>query len=300
MTGPAAARPVFVTLVREDGDLAKAALWIESLRTFGGSLSESPVWVFEGDRRRTPCGCLRGSGTSVFPLSPPVLPASYPFLLKAAACARAEEMAGPLYRSLVWMAPSCLVVAPPLLLDLGCEVDAALRPVHVANIGSPAGEPPDAFWRSLFRASGTEESGVTVESFVDCRTLRAYYNTHVFAVNPALGLMGEWLRRFVEYVTGPASPEDSRLDAEHRIFLHQAVLSVLLAQKLAPSRVRMLPEEYGYPYHLQARVPPDRRAEALNELVCISYEEKLPDPEGMTDIVVEEPLLSWLSSVPVD
>jgi hypothetical protein len=57
----------------------------------------------------------------------------------------------------------------------------------------------------------------------------------------------------------------------------------------------MLPPDYNYPYNLHQSVPPDRRAAALNDLVCIAYENRLLDPNQVDDIAIHEPLRSWLS-----
>ena len=52
---------------------------------------------------------------------------------------------------------------------------------------------------------------------------------------------------------------------------------------------------YNYPYNLHQSVPPERRAVALNDLVCLTYEERSLDPKLMTDIEVHEPLRPWLA-----
>ena len=57
-------------------------------------------------------------------------------------------------------------------------------------------------------------------------------------------------------------------DERHQIFLHQFVLSALLATSLAPERMRVLPSDHGYPYDLHRSVPRQRRAQTLNDLVC--------------------------------
>jgi len=61
-------------------------------------------------------------------------------------------------------------------------------------------------------------------------------------------------------------------------------------------RIRILPAEYNYPYNLQSRVPPERRARALNDLVTVACEDRSMDPAAMDDIEVREPLLSWLAA----
>jgi len=193
MIGRANSHMVFATFVDHPSQLPGAALLVESIRTFGGSLSESYIWIFHSDRLCKSDIQLKGNGTKVISIELPERISGYPFSGKVTACARAEEMTGSLYKSLVWMASDCLVLGPPTLFDLSGSDDAALRPVHISNVGSPAGESPDGYWEGIFNAIGIKDLSRTVESFVDCKTLRAYYNTHAFAVNPSRGLMSKWL-----------------------------------------------------------------------------------------------------------
>ena len=72
-------------------------------------------------------------------------------------------------------------------------------------------------------------------------------------------------------------------------------MSALLATGLEPGRIRVLPPDYNYPYNLHQAVPFDRRAATLNDLVCITYEDRSLDPNVVDDIDIHEPLGSWLS-----
>jgi hypothetical protein len=285
----------FLILFRsEEGErLARTA--IESLRAFGGPLRDCPVWAFLLAPDCTPHALPGLEGVHRFSLAVEAGCPPYPFAEKVYACARAEEMAGPEIRSLVWLSLDCLVIHPPLLFDLGPlsgapPADAALRPVHHQNIGSLAHEPPDRFWRGIYRALGVDDMPHTVESFADSRTLRPYFNTHCFAFNPGTGLAQAWWAHFKAMVTDEAFQAGPCRDELHQIFLHQAILSTLVARRLAWERVRLLPPEYNYPLNLLSEMPPDRRAPTLNSLVNAVYEDAFP----WTEIEIQEPLRSWL------
>ncbi len=293
MTGRANSHTVFATFVDHPSQLPGASLLVESIRTFGGPLSESYIWIFHDNNLSESDIQLKGNGTKIISLEIPERISDYPFSGKVTACARAEEMIGSLYKSLVWMAPDCLVLRPPILFDLDGIDDAALRPVHICNIGSPAGEPLNGYWEEIFHNAGISDIDGTVESFVDCRTLRAYYNSHAFAVNPSWGLMSSWYNLFAKLVSNRRFQKKHCADEMHKVFLHQAAMSTILAS--AEIRIRMLPEEYCYPYNLHATVPKDRRARTLNELVCIAYEKRSLNLDSMTDIIIEEPLRTWFS-----
>ena len=196
----------------------------------------------------------------------------------------------------MWIDPGCLVVNPPVLYELSRDHDAAFRPVHIQNVGLRPDEPLDAFWQGIYADVGIPDVSTTVQSFVDRRTLRAYYNSHAFAVNPALGLLGRWLEHFRALARNVHYQQAACQDEPHRVFLFQALLSALLSRDVAPERLRILPPEYNYPFNLQGKVPAEYRARVLNNLVTFAYEERSLNPAEVTDIALEEPLRSWLAA----
>jgi hypothetical protein len=285
----------FLLMFRSDAGERLARTVIESLRAFGGPVRDCEVWAFVLDPDRVSHALHGIEGVRSFPLvlqegCPP-----YPFTEKVYACARAEEMAGPDVRCLVWLGLDCLIVNPPVLFDLGpapgiAPADAAFRPVHHQNIGSPAHHPLDDFWRDIYRTLEVGEMPYTVESFVDAQTLRPYFNTHCFAFNPDAGLGQTWWEHFKMMVSDQAFQAGPCRDEIHQIFLHQAVLSTLIAKQLEWDRVRQLPPEYNYPLNLLDEMSSELRAPTLNSLVNAVYEDAFP----WTEIEVQEPLHSWL------
>ncbi len=285
---------VIFTLVSTDGQREGARLLIDSLRAFGGLLGDCPIWLFEGNPEKVPCWELVGEGVTVRPLSLPEGLGKVWFGGKVAACAQAEALVGAEVRSLIWLAADCLVIQAPLLLDLAPGYDVAVRPVHHRNVGLGIGEPLDSFWRGVYGALGLEDLVATAETFVEGESIRAYYNSHLLAVNPALGLLGRWLTLYESLIADSAFQIQACAETAHKIFLHQAVLSALIATAVEPERLCLLPPTYSYPYNLHRSVPVDRRARTLNELVCIAYEERPLDPTLVEDIEIHEPLRSWL------
>jgi hypothetical protein len=130
----------------------------------------------------------------------------------------------------------------------------------------------------------------TVESFVDGLTLRPYFNTHCFALNPAAGLARAWWESFRALVADEAFQVGACRDDVHKIFSHQAVLSALVAKQLPRDRLRLLPPEYNYPLNLLGDMPPDLPVPVLNALVNAVYEGTFP----WGQIEIQEPLRSWL------
>jgi hypothetical protein len=285
-------KPVFITYASQQ-DTENIRLLISSLRTFGGELANSPFWIFT---KNLSAEINKNDGlTHQFNLEVSSDISAYPFGKKVAACAQAEEIASSQTKSLVWIDPSCLIIQPPELFDLGSAFDAAFRPVHIRNIGLSPNDELDVFWRGIYDLLGLEHLPFTVTSFVDNQRLRPYFNSHAFSFNPTLGIMRLWYQHFQQLISDHSFQSAACPDDLHKIFLFQALLSTLVASRIEPARLRILPSSYNYPYNLQARVPEERRARTLNELVCLTYEERDVHPDRVSDIQILEPLRSWLT-----
>ena len=109
----------FLLMFRSEAGERLARIVIESLRAFGGPLRDCPVWAFLPGPDRVSRDLPGLEGVQCFPLVAELSCPPYPFAEKVAACALAEEMAGPGMRSIVWLSLDCLIVNSPLLFDLG-------------------------------------------------------------------------------------------------------------------------------------------------------------------------------------
>ena len=284
----------FFTQVSGSEQVPKAQLLIDSIRTFGGSMSQCPIRVFEADVEGAPCSNLTGDNVEIESLTVPKSVVGYPLASKVYACCQAEKLSGPEVKNLVWMATDCLVVQPPSLFELGDDFDLAVRPVHHQNIGLSANEPLNSYWRRIYREVGLDDASITVESYVDHQQLRAYYNSHMMSVNPALGLFQKWFELFALLVQDEGFQSESCQDLPHKIFLHQAPLSALIVAEIEQKRIRNLPPDYSYPYNLQESISEERQARLMNDLTCLTYEERSLHPDQVQDIKIEEPLSGWL------
>lgn len=286
---------VFLTKVGSPAEKNAARLLIESIQTFGGEMRSIPIWVFATDQQAD-YSDLASAQVEVFALPVPEKVQSYPFGDKVWACAQAEKQASAEMQSFIWLDLECLVVQPPILYALENAYDAALRPVHIRNVGLSPTEPLDNFWRGIYREIGVEDIPFQVETFIDRQLLRAYFNSHGFSINPQRGLLQRWYAHFETLVNDQQFQALACEDARHKIFLFQAVWSALLASTLPPSRIRILPPTYNYPYNLHDRVEVAQRATTMNELVSFTFEGRDIHPKNVRDIQIHEPLRTWLEA----
>jgi hypothetical protein len=287
----------FITLVHSNEGSQRLHLLIDSLRAFGGQFGQAPVWIFychDYDPTELATEYPETGEVAWIPLVDEESLPNYYFGRKVLACAQAEAMTAAGVRSLVWLDPNCLVIQPPTLLDLHPAYEAAFRPVHIRNVGSPADQPLDEFWGTIYRAIRIEDATFTVQSFVDAQSLRPYFNSHLFSIDPAKGVLRLWLEYFKLLIADRTFQSGACSSELHQIFLHQAILSALVAKLLPVKGIRILPPEYSYPLHLHSKVPYSQRVGALNDLVCAVYEEDLPHPQTIHELEIHEPLYSWL------
>ncbi|MBN2464872.1 hypothetical protein JXD38_04530 [candidate division WOR-3 bacterium] len=281
---------VFVTYLSsaETERLVRRA--IAGLREFGGVLASCPVLAFAPHSLLgIDIGLMTGVDLVGLRGEPEL--ARYPFGAKVTVCAQAEAQVPHGTESLVWLGSGCLVFRPPELFSLRQDCDVAFRPVHIANVGSPRSGPLDEYWQAVYKAVDTKDGDGSVESLLDRQRLRPYYNTHCFAVNPALGLMGSWLESFRSLVADEAFQSGPCRDELHRIFLHQAVLSAYVTKSVAPGRVRILPPAYSYPLHFHSKLADTQRVRAMNEITVAAYE----NDGDLEEVPADEPLRSWLA-----
>lgn len=286
---------IFLMMVRSKAGLEHARFLISNIRSFGDTMSKYPIWLFEANPEQVPCNAFEDIGVKVIPLNIPEAVKKYLFGDKVYACAKAEELAHENVNSLIWVDLDVLIVKPPTLYNLGASFDVAVKPVHIKNIGLLAEESLDSFWRKIYQIAGLDDIHSIVDSFVEGLHIRSYFNSAAYSVNPAKRLFRRWLDCFEVLISDKEFQANSCEDELHQVFLHQAIFSSLIVAMISPERIRFLPFEYNYPYNLQQSIPFKKKAQILNDLVTVVFEDRSMNPDEMIDIKIKEPLRSWLS-----
>jgi len=288
----------FATLVGDSEQERAAALLIEGIRAFGGDYRDSPVYVLLADPDNVPASRLQRAGVRLVPLRLGATALGDPFAVKAYAAATAESLAAGRVRTLAWFDAETFLFQPPQEMALAPGRSVALKPVHLTNaVGLPEGAPLDGYWSAISRACGADTGRFfAIESQVDARRLRAYFNCGIFSVRPELGILRDWAQVLDGLLRDEGFQRRWCADRPHRIFLHQVVLSALLVTRLQPQEFHFLPAAYGYPLHLHDRMPAGKRARALNDLVTAHHEAIWKgNPDWMQVVPAEGTLKTWLT-----
>jgi hypothetical protein len=287
-------RVAFITAVGSQEQALGVRMLEDSIRTFTGRFQNCALRIYSSEDTGNKWLAAISENTEIKPRQIPEALRDVWFAGKVSACAQAEMDAGPDVERLVWVSPDTLFFQPPEEFSPDPGFDVSVRPVHISNVGVKADRPPDPFWEGVYKAAGEKEITQTVESFVDRQILRPYFNSHLVVADPRKGIFQRWLELFAALAADEEYQKSACSDVPHKVFLHQAALSVLLARNMEEGRLKILPPTYSYPYNLHSQVPPDRKARSLNHLVCAAVEERDLDPDKIVDIELDQTLREWL------
>jgi hypothetical protein len=275
-----------------------AVLLARSLRAFGGSLAEAPLTAYTRDDAdaASPAvlAALADARAEVLPLAAPEALARLPYGDLACAAAAAEERAEGRQGLVVWMCSDTLVLGElaPLVLEEGKRLGC--RPVHHRLIGPLWGEPLDPFWQLLYERCGVGEARpFPMTTCTEMDPIRPYINAGLLVARPGEGLLRAWRDELARVASDAVFAEYLARGWQHRVFLHQAVLTAALLARLDRRDWQVLPPAVNYPLHLHRDVPPAWRPAALEDLVTARYDD-LAETGWRTALPAREPLASWL------
>lgn len=287
---------VFASLAAGRKGASRVVLSAESIHTFSGQFSVSPVWMLVPESRlhlAQPVPPEFSLETIPFWIDQQVL--DFPFAAKVVAAAAAETLAADRALQLVWMDSGSLVVNPPHDLVLGKGVKLACRPVDHLLIGSPYDQPIDEFWAAVYQSCAVSQERVfPMRTSADQVEIRPYINAGMLVVRPEQQLLRLWRDKFLEIYQQTRFLEFYQQDYLYRIFIHQAVLAGCILSILKQDEIFELPHWINYPLHMHSQYPPNLRPPSLNELVSFRYEEFFTDPSWRDQVKVKGKLKSWL------
>lgn len=279
----------------------RALTLVRSLRTFGGALAHTPVWMIAPADTNgltvTHADDLAALDvqTITTPIDPAVL--QFPFGAKVFAAAAAEETLRDQVARLAWLDPDTLFIQEPADLLIPDDAQIGYCPVHHRLIGPLYDQPLDPFWTLVYaRCGAPEERAFPMRTVVGDEEIRPYVNAGALVVRPAAGLLRKWADQFAADYADPAFAAFYEQHALYRIFVHQAILSGVLLAALEPAAWYALPPTFNYPLHLYADDTPDRRPASINDLVTCRYEDVFAQPDWADTLPIHDPLKSWIAA----
>jgi hypothetical protein len=294
-------RVVFAFLAAPGKLEDQALVLAESIRTFAGDFSQSPIWVLipESTLLSEDCGDKLGSlNARLISFEIDSSERGFPFAGKVVASSRAEAMARDQTEYLVWMDTHSLLLNEPRKIFLNPGKILGYRPVDHTLIGSRYEQPLDPFWERIYQdCQVPEEKIFPMTASVDEIRLRPYFNAGFLVVRPERGLLQMWCENFKKLYQEPSYEHYYDQDDLYRIFMHQAILAGTVLSFLEQRELQELSYLVNYPLHMHEQYPDDLRPMFLNELITCRYETTFEDPGWEEVIRVNEPLRGWLVDI---
>ncbi|UCD06150.1 MAG: hypothetical protein JSV98_02680 [candidate division WOR-3 bacterium] len=279
---------------------ANALLLIESIRSFGGGLSRSPIWCFVPDFGPKPSKAFKEKMAVLnaelisFEIERDI--ARFFFAADIRAAALAESMAVSRTDILVWLSSNTIILKEPGDFLLADDRDLGYRPVHHTNIGSIYDEPIDAFWSSVYEHCEVPEDRIfPMKTHVDNNITRPYFNAGMLVLRPQRGLFSAWRDKFFRVYRAPEYAELYENDERYAIFIHQALLSGIILSNFGPDEIQELPPNYNYPLHLYKEDVTSHRPLSIDELIIVRHEGFNRIPEWIDKIPGGEQFKHWFA-----
>ena len=287
----------FMTCVSTGEQERSVRAMIRSIRANAGEYRNCKVYVVLAQPEEATGNSLAGDNVELLRVEVDSIFLDYPLAIKAFAASYVEQEVKKKIRTLVWLDPGVIVLNSLESLDLKGRFDVSVRPVSlVNNIGLPPGIEPDDYWRPIYRENRLDYKTVrTIETVVDVVQIQPYYNCEVYSINPGLGLCNEWASQLEELLRDESYQTNTCTTPQRRLFLHQAVLSGIIASRINARRIKALPLTSGYPFNQHDRLAGERKASSLNELSAVIFDYAWSsNPTWMDMMRIDEPLRSWL------
>ncbi|MFC1923200.1 hypothetical protein ACFLY4_07920 [Chloroflexota bacterium] len=291
---------IFACFIAGQQDIPKAVILGESIRSFAGEFSASPIWLMVPQRSKKLSGNVRAKINALdiklhlFELYPQE--ADFPFAGKVVASAAAESLALDQADQLVWMDTMSMVINPPKKLLLDQDTLLGCRSVDHILIGSPFEKPLDPFWESVYQSCGVTDNDIfPMITSKDRVKIRPYINAGMLVVRPEHKLLQHWRDNFLYIYQNSRYMDFYEQNHLFKIFIHQAVLSASVIASIDQIEIMELPDFVNYPLHMHAEYPIEHRPTSLNDLITLRYEQFFSKPNWQDIIQVEPPLKDRLT-----
>ncbi|MFW9969425.1 MAG: flavin reductase family protein [Candidatus Odinarchaeota archaeon] len=265
-----------------------------SIRKFGKSLSDYPIWVLIPRPIDTIAKEMKDLFISLNVDLIPFLPneeLKIPFTNYILAATNAEKLAREKTKLLAWLGPNTIFFNEPKDFLLDKNKNLGYRPVHHTNIGSFFNEPIDQFWEKIYQiCKVSEEQIFPMKTHIDHNIIRPYFNAGCLIIRPEKELFQSWWKIFDEILNKQIFKEYLNKNNPYILFLHQAVLSGVILSTMEQTELCELPFEYNYPLNLYYYCPIVYRAKNVNNLITVRYE----DLRDLKRVPMQDSLKNWL------
>jgi hypothetical protein len=129
---------------------------------------------------------------------------------------------------------------------------------------------------------------------VDQNVIRPYINAGMLVVRPETRLLQTWRENFQRLFCASRYEDFFRQNDLIKIFFHQAVLAGTVISSMEKQELQELPHLINYPLHMHSHYPAGIKPAYLNEMITCRYDVFFNDQNWIENVLIKEPLKSWL------
>ncbi len=268
--------PAFLICVEHGRLESEAILLVESLRAWGGSCADAPVYAFAPRREFRPdqASIERLEALDVTLVEEPLVDrfADTPTFNKVAVSSWAERELD--HETLVFTDTDSVFLGEPTELVEGDWV-AAARPVDRRIAGSRGKGKGEPYWQKMYAELGVEGRPF-VRTTVGQMEIRAYWNSGLIAARRSAGLFTAWEDALIRLHDANLVP------TRWPQFMDQLSWAAVTAD--VHDRVRILSDAYNYPLRHRASLLPEAVELDLSELVHLHYRLWFHMPDSLAKV----------------
>jgi hypothetical protein len=277
-----------------------ALLLVESIRAFAGSLAETPIWCYVPqygkEVSRETVRRLNDLNVAIIPFDIDIEVARFFFAADIRAAWLAESTAIDKTELLAWLGANTIILKQPDAFLLSAEKQLGYRPVHHINVGSEFKSGLDPFWAFVYDYCKVPEDRIfPMETHVDRKVIRPYFNAGMIITRPENKLMRTWHDTFFKVYQKPELRAFYEQDERYVIFIHQALLSGIILNMFTKDEIQELPRDYNYPLHLYDEDITADRPSSIDDVVTLRHEGFYQDPQWMDKMPASDRLKQWLA-----
>jgi hypothetical protein len=293
----------FVTLATSGKTTDQALTLGNSLREFGGALSDRPIWVIVPEGAKNFSTTRRDQfaelGVEVIPfeIEPEIL--EFPFAAKVLAAAHAEEAATGKTDLLTWLDADNLIFNEPSEFLLPPGKALGYRPVHHRLIGPAWDAPIDPFWRLVYQLFDIPAERLFPMTTHTGEHTKPYFNAGTFVIRPERHLLALWEWAFMDNSLIPAFQRYYEGNPIYAVFIHQVIFTAVLLSNLEWKEMTELSPRINYPLHLHHEIPESLQASEIDQLTTVRYEDIFEHADWRETLPVISPLHDWLEKQPI-
>jgi hypothetical protein len=254
-----------------------ALLLASSIRQFGGSLSQAPIYFLVPT---TETSLDQSTQTQLLNLNVALIPfdasnaiRQFPLATDIVASSKVEHVMLSKTDLLVWLGTNTIILKEPKDFLLPDNKKLGYRPVHHINVGSLYDNPLDNFWTLVYKYCKVNPNQIfPMTTHIDEKIIRPYFNAGILVTRPEEQLFSQWNNIFFSVYQNLELIELYKQDNRYAIFIHQAILSGIIISQYNKDDIQELPVSYNYPLHLYNEDKRPSRPANIKELVTIRYE----------------------------